>query len=307
MTAALSFRFTTQIQNDIGRITSELADLQRQMSSGAKHNDLQGYGGSASRLLTAQGLKANAQAQSSVINQLQARFGVQAAALGQVADASQLLAQTIREAISANDGRGIANDLQLSFASIVSSLNETWNGQPLFAGERQDGSPVQVGSLEELLAATTPEDLFDEAARHQTLDTGNGVPIVLAAKASDMSQGVFNAMRQLKLLLDETGGVIGQPISLDQQNRLQALANTLTAEAANFTNEEGRAGQLQKRFETDLIRLTERTDLLTKEIGEQADADAAEVSIKLSALLVQYEAAAKTFSELSRLSLLDYL
>jgi len=46
---------------------------------------------------------------------------------------------------------------------------------------------------------------------------------------------------------------------------------------------------------------------LTKEIGEQADADLAAVSVQMSALLVQYEAAAKTFSELSKLNLLQYL
>ena len=42
-------------------------------------------------------------------------------------------------------------------------------------------------------------------------------------------------------------------------------------------------------------------------IGDQADADIAQVSIKISALMVQYEATAKTFADLSRLSLLDYL
>ncbi|MBC7768382.1 MAG: hypothetical protein H7124_06305 [Phycisphaerales bacterium] len=307
MSGALTFRFTTQAQLDIRRITRELSDLQRQVASGSAANDLQGFGGGASRLLNAQSLKANADSRASVINQLQARFGVQGAALGQVADGAQILAQSIREAISANDGRGIATELDLSFSSIVSALNETWNGQPLFAGERQGAGPVKITSLDELVAAAGPEDIFDEAARHQTLDLGVGEPIVLSAKASEISQGLLETLGAMKELLTASGGTIGQPITADQRAALQDLAGRLDSEATKFTNEEGRAGQLQKRFATERVRLQERSNLLLKEIGDQADADIAAVSVKLSSLLVQYEAAAKTFSELSRLSLLDYL
>lgn len=307
MSGALTFRFTTQAQLDIRRITRELSDMQRQVASGEASNDLLGFGGAASRLLNAQSLKANSDSRVSVITQLQARFGVQGAALGQVADGAQLLAQAIREAISSNDGRGVSTELELSFNSIVSALNETWNGQPLFAGERQGAGPIKISTLDQLLAATGPGDIFDEATRHQTLDMGIGEPIVLSAKASEMSQGLLNVLAGMKSMLDNAGGVIGQPISAEHRAALQNFADRLDEQATKFTNEEGRAGQLQKRFSSDRVRLQERSNLLLKEIGEQADADVAAVSVKLSSLLVQYEAAAKTFSELSKLSLLDYL
>lgn len=307
MSGPLTLRFTTQAQLDIRRITRELSDLQSKVASGREAKDLQGFGGASSRLLNAQSLRAAADSRASVINQLQARFGVQGAALGQVAEASALLAQSIREAISANDGRGIGIELELSFASIVSALNESWNGQPLFAGERQGQGPVKIATLAQLQAATGPDDIFDEAARHQVLDLGAGEPIVLSAKASELSQGVFDTLRDLKNLIDAAGGELGQPISGPDRLALQELAHRLDAEAAKFTTEEGRAGQLQKRFDAERIRLQERSNLLLKEIGEQADADIAMISVQLSALLVQYQAAAKTFADLSQLSLLKYL
>ncbi len=307
MSGPLTLRFTTQAQMDIRRITRELSELQGKIASGAEAHDLQGFGGASSRLLNARSLMAASDARGSVINQLQARFGVQGAALGQVAQASGLLAQSIREAVSSNDGRGVSVDLDLSFSSIVAALNETWNGQPLFAGERQGAGPIKIGSLQELQAATVPEDIFDEAARHQIIDLGGGAPIVLSAKASELAQGVFDALRDLKNLIDAAGGSIGQPISASDREALQTIADRLDAEANNFTNEEGRAGQLQSRFEAERARLQQRSNLLFKEIGEQTDADLAEVSVQLSALLVQYEAAAKTFADLSKLSLLKYL
>lgn len=307
MSGALSLRFSTQAQLDVRRITRELSELQAKVASGAEAHDLRGFGGQSSRLLNAQSMKASADARGSVINQLQARFGVQGAALGQVAEASGLLAQSIREALSANDGRGIATELDLSFTSIVSALNERWNGQPMFAGERQGQGPVKISTLAELQAANGPEDIFDEAERHQTIDLGAGTPVVLSLKASELSQGVFDVLSDIKDLLDGRGGTLGQPIDAADRQLLQQFADQLDSEANNFTNEEGRAGQLQNRFGAERVRLQERSNLLVKEIGDQADADIAEVSIQLNSLLVQYEAAAKTFAELSRLSLLDYL
>jgi flagellar hook-associated protein 3 FlgL len=303
----MTLRFTTQAQVDIRRMSRELTELQAKIASGREAKDLQGFGGASSRLLNAQSLRANADVRASVINQMQARFGVQGAALGQVADAARLLAQSIREAISANDGRGVAIELDLSFASAISALNETWNGQPLFAGERQGQGPIKVSTIDELQAATTWDDIFDEAERHQVIDLGAGDPIVLSAKASELSQGLFATLDDLATLIDAAGGQIGQPISGAQRDALLAIVARLDTEAEKFTNEEGRAGQLQKRFDGELVRLQERSNLFVKEIGEQADADLAMVSIRLNTLLVQYEAAAKTFADLSQLSLLKYL
>ena len=307
MSGPMTLRFTTQAQVDIRRMSRELTELQAKIASGREAKDLQGFGGASSRLLNAQSLRANADARASVINQLQARFGVQGAALGQVADAARLLAQSIREAISANDGRGVAIELDLSFASAISALNETWNGQPLFAGERQGQGPIKVSTIDQMQAATTWDDIFDEAERHQVIDLGAGDPIVLSAKASELSQGLIATFDDLATLIDAAGGQIGQPISGAQRDALLAIVARLDSEAEKFTNEEGRAGQLQKRFDGELVRLQERSNLFVKEIGEQADADLAMVSIRLNTLLVQYEAAAKTFADLSQLSLLKYL
>ncbi len=307
MSGAMSLLHSIQAQNDIRRITGEMTDLQRQIASGAKANDLAGFGGVSARFLSAKGLQASAEARGSVLTELDARLGVQASALSEVASASTRLALTIRQALSAGDGRGITGELELSFLSIVNSMNERWNGQPLFAGERQEGVPIKVSSLDELPAANTNAELFDEAERQQTIDIGWGAPIALSRKASEISSGLFGTLRDLKILIDNSGGAIGQPIVNSAAQQLLTIATALEAEAVGLNTEEGRVGQLQARFADERIRLQQRSDLLTKEIGEYADADLGQVSIRLSALMVQYEASAKTFADLSQLSLLRYL
>jgi flagellin-like hook-associated protein FlgL len=166
---------------------------------------------------------------------------------------------------------------------------------------------VKITSLSQLATTTQPEDMFDEATRHQIIDLGDGAPIKLAAKASELSTGLFDTLRQLKLMLDGAGGALGSPLSGSTTDLLNTLASQLDEHAKDFVTEEGRTGQLQNRFEQDGARLQARSDLVTKEIGDQTDANLAEVSIRLNTLLAQYEAAAKTFAELSHLSLLKYI
>lgn len=303
----INARFFMRAQGDVRRITSELGNLQAQIASGAKANTLQGFGSASTRILSASSMRSNTDARASVLSQLDARLGVQSAALGQVSDATQALALTIREAISANDGRGVSTELELAFNSIVTALNETWNGQPMFAGERLSASPIRITSLDELAVTVQPDQLFNEGERHQIIDLGDGAPIKLASKASELSTDLFNTLRQLKHILDGAGGTLGSPMTGSYNDVLNNVAADLEFHAKSFVNEEGRTGQLQKRFDESRTRLEAQSDLLSKEIGDQTDADLAEVSIRLNTLLAQYEASAKTFAELSQLSLLRYL
>ncbi|MGE0046964.1 MAG: flagellin [Hyphomonadaceae bacterium] len=306
-TSALTLRYTTQMQLDIQRITRELSDLQRQVSSAEKGNDLLTYGAASSRLVDARGLLAISDARASAANQMGARFSVQGAALSRVSTSASELALAIRNAISSDDGRTLDLDLQIAFTGIISGLNESWNGQPLFAGERVGAGPIRISSLDQLAAVTTPDEIFDEARRHQTMDLGVGEPVKLADKASEVSTGLFNAMQSFKAILDSAGGKLGEDLTPTQRSALEDIAGQLDAAVGVVTAAEGRAGQLQSRLFSEEVRLSARSNLLLKEIGSLSDADVPTLSIQLSTLTAQYQATAKVFSEISSLSLLDYL
>ncbi len=306
-TTLLTLRFNTQAQLDIARITRELTDLQRQVASAVKSNDLSGYGVGASRLLNTRGLVELTDARAGAALQLESRFGVQASALGQGAEAAFNLAQALREAISGDNLDAVSTELTVAFASSVSALNETWNGQPLFAGERLTGRPVRVVSLDELVAAAGPEDIYEEAGRSQVIDLGPGARLELADKASDLSGDLFDAFRELKLLTDSWGATPPDPIPSALRTQLQDIATRLDGARDTLIGAQGRAGQLENRLIAERQRLTDRSTLLQKEVGDQADADPAQLSIQINTLLAQYQATAKTFADISGLSLLDYL
>jgi adhesin HecA-like repeat protein len=302
-----TLRFNTQARLDIARITRDLTDLQRQIAAGVKSNELSGYGSGASRLLNTQGLVSTTQARAAVAEQLENRFGIQGAALSQAATSVGNLAQAVRDAIAADDVDTLGVQIGLAFSSLVSALNESWNGQPLFAGERLVGRPVLVGSVAALQAATGPQDIFDEALREQIVDLGPASRFVLADKASDLATGSFNAIKALQNMVDSWGGAPPDVLTLEQRADLQALADQLDSGRDTFIAAESRAGQLESRLSIERVRLNERALLLQKEIGDQADVDPAELSIRLSTLLAQYQATAKTFADISALSLVRFL
>ena len=61
---------------------------------------------------------------------------------------------------------------------------------------------------------------------------------------------------------------------------LQSLAVALDAEANTFTAAEGRAGQIAEALHLRRTRIHDRSTLLLKEIGDQAHADLAQVSVR---------------------------
>jgi flagellar hook-associated protein 3 FlgL len=300
-------RFNTQASLDMQRIMQQLTTLQGQVASQTVANDLAGYGADAGTLLNAKSMQAAADAKNTALSSLQARFGVQASALDQVAKSASTLAQAVRSALSANDGRTLDTDLSLAFSTAVSGLNQTWNGQPLFAGERVGNAPVKVTSPQDLVNAAGPQDIYDEAARTQVVDIGNGTQIKLADKASDLSQPLMDTFKTLQVMINSSGGQLPAPLTEAQRGQLAALAAQLDDASQTFTVAEGRAGQLQNRFADEQTRLQQRSDLLSKAIGDQTVPDLGQVSVQINALMAQYQASAKTFTDISKLSLLNYL
>jgi len=302
-----TLRFNTQARLDVQRITRDLTDLQRQIASGVKSNELSGYGAGASRLLNTQGLLSVTQARAGVAEQLESRFGVQGAALSQAATATGDLSQSLRAAIADDNVDSLGVQVALAFSSVVSAMNETWNGQPLFAGERLTGSPVKVSSIQDLQAANGLTQIYDEAERVQTVDLGPASQFVLADKASTLSRDVFDTIEQLQTLIDSWQGHPPDRLSEQDRDVLQGLASQLDAGRDRFIGAESRAGDLEQRFSRERVRLSDRSILLQKEIGDQADVDPAELSIQLSTLLAQYQATAKTFADISSMSLVNFL
>jgi flagellar hook-associated protein 3 FlgL len=298
--------FNSQSSADLRRVQAELADLQRQVGSEHKADDLKGYGIASTRILNAKSMIERSDARQQAANTLGGRLGAVDGALEGVSDATESLRQAVLTALGQDDGRYLTTSLQAAFDQARTALNTDFEGESLFGGERISATPINVASLAALAAAPSTASIFDEASRGKTLDLGDG-PFVIGDKASTVATGVFDAMRTLKQLVDTAGGTLPQPLTTAQRTALQNVATSLNAARQDVLVAQGRNGELQNIVEAKSISLGAQSDALEKLMGDAANADLAEVATKLSASQVQYQAIAATFSTLSKLSLLDYL
>jgi len=300
-----SFLVSTLARTDLARISGELYDLQRQTASGARASDLKGYGAGASRIVSARTAIAQSAARVDAATRLTARFEIQDAALGKAASAAAQLKQDIFTALSSDNGAFLAGQLDNAFQLATDALNTQYEGVTLFAGERRAGAVINASSLSGLSGVINSDALYDESVRTPTLDIGVGAPIVVAEKASTFSRKLYDVFYDLRNIT--AGEALGQPLTENQRARLIGIVQNVDRAHRDVLDAQGRNGDTQARVERAVERLTAESDLLSKHLGETADADLAEVAMKLAAAQTQYQAAAKVFSQIKDLSLINFL
>lgn len=291
---------------DLKRSQAQLADLQRQVGSERKANDLKGYGVEAGRILSAQDMITKTDARQQAAVSLGGRLNATDVALGGAADATEALRLAVLDAIGQDNGQSLATNLQAAFDAAKQAFNTTFEGEAIFGGERIGGAPINVSSLAALAAAPSTASIFDEAARPKTVDLGDG-GFAVSPKASDVSTGLFDTLRQLKQLIDTAGGALPSPLTGAQKTALQGFATALGDARQTILLAQGQNGALQKTIDAKANALSAQSDALTKVAGDAANADLAEVATRITSTQVQYQAIAQTFASLSKLSLLDYL
>jgi len=299
--------FVEQARSGLGRIQQDLLDTQRQISSGQRVENLRDANIGAAPIISARTMMAQAQAQSDALQALAPRLEAQDLALGNTGAIGRGLRDEILKMITLGDASPLADKLQTAFTSASTEVNATWNGAYVFGGERTDQAPMTATSLTALAAAPSGQAAFAESQRTQTIDFGDGFKAQAADHAVDFAGPLFDAFRDLKTLLDANGGALPKPLGAADKTALQAAIAKIDISTAAIGQAQARNGDLQNRVETESAAATKRVDALTKSVGDQVDADLAALSVRLSALQVQYQASATTFSRLKDMNLMNFL
>lgn len=289
---------------DLARVGQELNALQRQTATGRKAEDLKSFGSAAGLIISARSELARTEARIETVRALEARLSVQDLAIGRAHDAAAGLRQAIQDALASDDGRGLGQALELAVSEASAAFNTTWAGQYVFGGERVDAPPVIADTPERLVLYG---DHFQSSDRPQVADYGDGVPRLVAETARTLGQDLLQSFASLHRVIGSDAEALGETLTQGQRDSLLELSNALEDQRNDLALARGANGDRQNTVDEAIVRLTARSDTLTKSIGEQVDADLAEVAIQLSQKQTQYEAVAATIAQLRDVSLLNYL
>jgi flagellar hook-associated protein 3 FlgL len=300
-----TFLIASLARSDVSRITSQLYDLQRQTGSGFLADDLRGYGDNAGRIISARSVVEQTEARKAAAQRLQTRLDVQDAALDKAASTANQLKLEVTEAITSDNGTFLAERLRTAFGQMLGAMNQTYEGVALFSGERRGTAAIRVAAIEDLPAALTDAQVFNESTREQTVDLGFGASFRVAEKASAISGEMFDSMRELYGLLQ--GGGFGNPLTATERGQLTDIAEGLEVARASIVEAQGRNGDANARLGREVERLTGLSSMVENHMDQIAGADLAEVSMRIAATNTQYQAIAKVFSDIRNLTLVNFL
>jgi flagellin-like hook-associated protein FlgL len=306
MRAIPNFLIAEMTRGDLNRLSRDLFDLQRQTGTGAKANDLRGFAEDAGRIVAARTLVDQAEARANLAERIGPRLEAQGVALQQAGSAGNALRGALIASLANGDGRMLNITLQDTFDLITNALNESFEGEPLFAGERDTLRAVKVTTLDQLESTLNREDVFDESLRPRVMEVG-GVSLVVGERAGEAAANIYNAMRELSRGFSGANGSMSQPLTDQERSVISSVVDLLDQGLNELRLVQGRVGETARRAESQALIMRQRADSLTNELGKMADANLAEVAMRLSATQTQYQAAASVFSQIRDLSLVNFL
>jgi flagellar hook-associated protein 3 FlgL len=305
--ATSTFFWMDQARTEISRIQADMAELQRQTATGRKVNELRDAGAGASAALNAAAMLSSTEARLTALKELDGRFAIQDVSMQRVSESASTLLQQLRDMIANNSGVNLPEMVDHAFNEAKGALNATWAGLPVFGGEQISQPPISAADVAALAALPSVADAFEVSNRPQTIDLGEGVIIQMTPRANDLGGSYFDVLRDLKQLIDANGGALNTPLTAAQRTALQAIIPALDTARQSIVEQQGAHGEVWKQVDRESVRLQQRSDYLTKALGDQVDANMAEVAMKLAQAEAQFQASARTFNTLREMSLLNFL
>ncbi|MEC9346376.1 MAG: hypothetical protein VYB54_09115 [Pseudomonadota bacterium] len=298
------------------RKQAELFETQRQVQTGKKYDDVEGFGAGTASLVSSKSLMSRLNGFYDTNKLVSGRLEAFDTALGELDNIGARLRDAMQNARAIGDGTGFIPEVRSLFEQTVSVLNTRFEGRFLFGGTNSDQPPMAVETADQLIATAEPPvgDYFngDPAALTARLDERTSVALGTTAT---VGQDLINAMQRLLQFDDGTvpngvtiaAGSLDGKLSDEQRDFvgqevdrvLAALDGIRTAAAENGLNIRV-VGDVQARLEDQKITLTEL-------IASREDADLAETATKLNQQQVALEASMRVIGKLKELSLVNLI
>ena len=305
MRVATSF-FTQHASADLQRAQLEMLTAQRQASTERKATDLKGYERDADQLISSRGFLERADAYVKSGGEVLNRLDVQDLALSRIREAGDTLRVALTDAVGLDRGDEVMAHVETAFFNTLGAMKTTYAGKYLFGGVRDDTSPVNVNSLNDLEAALVVDDIFDNAQRRAQVQIDPQNTIEVGPLASDVSRDLFDALKRIKEYVT-LNGQFTTPLTTAQRTFLQTEISNLAAISKGLVQEESLNGAVYQRADSLIQKQTEQRDYYDGLVADVQHVDLAEVATRLTASQLQLEASARVFATLQQSTLLNYL
>jgi flagellar hook-associated protein 3 FlgL len=301
MTRVATIPLQRTMSDAIQRAQEKLALTQTQLSTGKKASTFADLGTESVRNLSAHSLLARQEAQSTVSKRVGTTLTLYQANMEGMESATSDLRTSLMNAVGTGDAAGLQEAIQTAFDQFRTSLNASEGGTPLFGGSQTDQSPFSVDTLAQ--AATTPGTAaFHNDTVRANARVADGVDVSYGIGASEIGASLYEAFRSLG-----AAGDIGAKPTDAQLDAIKKAVSQLDTGLGDLRAVNAENGRKQNQVDTLTTRGEGRALVLQNVIQDNEDADLGQVAIDLSQQKTVLEASYSVFSQLSGLSLVNYI
>ncbi|HYZ48083.1 MAG TPA: flagellin [Sphingomonas sp.] len=285
----------------IQRSQQKLADAQVQLATGKKAQTYADLGTEVVRTLSARTLVARQEAYGTVAKRLGTTLSIQDANISGIESATESLRGQMLEAIGTGQSAGLQEAIETAFQQFRSALNADEGGVPLFAGSQTDQLPFKPQTLADAAGLPTADAFANDGVR-ASARVADGLNVQFGVGASDLGSKIFDSFRTLA-----EAGTIGDVPTPAQMAALSTAVQQMANGLVDVRSINADNGRKQAQVETLATRADDRSVLLQDVISKNEDADLVQLASDLTQRRTALEASYSVFSQLSGLSLVNYL
>ena len=301
MTRVATIPRQRSMSDAIQRSQEKLAVTQQRLATGKRAVNFADLGTETVRNLSAHTLLARQDAQSTVSKRVGTTLSLYQGHLEGIEESSMDLRQQILTAVGTGKAAGLQEAIETAFNQFRTSLNAAEGGTPLFGGAQTDSAPFAPATLAD--AATVDADAaFRDDGVRATARVADGIDVTYGITASAVGKDLYEVFRTLA-----QAGTIGEEPTAAQMDALKAAVGQLDTGLGSLRSVNAENGRKQTQVETLTTRGEERALLLNGVNESNEDADLGQVAIDLATQKAMLEASYSVFSQLSSLSLVNFI
>ncbi|MBL4803029.1 MAG: hypothetical protein JKY45_14185 [Emcibacter sp.] len=227
--------------------------------------------------------------------------------MGSMLNNAEGIRDTMLEAIAQEETLALNELLGEAFTSMVSALNTNIGGIHVFSGGRSDVEPVSGSKIADLVAAANVSDLFQNDQRRPSAKIGQNTLMEYGLLADEIAEEVFQVFKNIADFNVGPSGPLSGKLDATQITFLKNELATMDAAIENLRILEARNGTRQNNVENFIKEHENQKAFLEIFISDIEDADVAEAITRLNNDKVALEASYKITSQLTSISLLDFI
>jgi flagellar hook-associated protein 3 FlgL len=301
MTRIASIPLQRNLAQAMQKAQQKLATTQLNLATGKKALDYASLGTETVRNLSAHTLVSREEAHSAVATRVGTTLELNDTYLTGMHDTVSSLRTDLLTAVGTGQSAGLRDAIEAAFDQYRTSLNATEGGIPLFGGSQTDSPPFKPATLGDTLTMT-PAQAFTNDQVKGSARVSTNIDVEYGVVASEVGTGLYAAFQTLA-----AAGSIGENLTDAQRTSLLQAASEIqeglkSLRAVNSSNgrKQAQVEELGSRAEGRIVRLKDI-------ISRNEDADLGQVASDIATQKTVLEASYSVFSQLSGMSLINYL